>query len=127
MKLIHALELLPPNDALRSLAAQAFRPVEDYSLVTALVAGYQLWDRIAADPALAIRALGSTNTVVADRAEWMLVKAGPSVLPDIRQALPSADPTVQERLIRILAWQGDRNRSPLLRELQVRNPQEHAS
>ena len=55
MKLIHALELLFPNDALQSLAAQAFRPVQDYSLVTALTAGYQLWDRIAANPALAIR------------------------------------------------------------------------
>lgn len=125
MKLIHALELLPPHDALRSLAAQAFRPVEDYSLVTALVAGYQLWDRIAADAAPAIQALGSANTVVADRAEWILVKAGPSVLPDVRQTLPSADPAVQERLIRVLAWQGDRESLPLLRELRLRNPQEN--
>jgi len=126
MKLIHALELLSPNDALQALAAQAFRPVQDYSLVTALTAGYQLWDRIAADPVLAIRALSSSDIVVADRAEWMLVKAGPSVLPQIRQALQSASPEVQERLIRILAWQGDRNALPLLHQLQARNTQEHA-
>ena len=83
MKLIQALGSLPPEDALRSLADQAFRPVADYSKVTALVAGYQLWDRIAADPALAIQALRSTNVEVADRAEWVLVKAGPSVLPAV--------------------------------------------
>ncbi len=123
MKLIHALELLPPDDALHSLAAQAFRPVEDYSLVTALVAGYQMWDRIAAEPALAIRALSSSDIVVADRAEWMLVKAGPAILPDVRRALPSAGPEVQKRLIRVLAWQGDRESLPLLRELQSRNAQ----
>ncbi len=115
MKLIQSLESLPPEEALRSLAGQAFRPVKDYSRVTALVAGYQLWDRIAADPAPAMQALRSTNVEVADRAEWALVKAGPSVLPQLRDALPSSDPASQVRIIRILGWQGDRESLPLLR------------
>ncbi|HEU5340890.1 glycerophosphodiester phosphodiesterase family protein [Edaphobacter sp.] len=124
MKLVHSLELLSPEDALHSLAGQAFRPVSDYSQVTALLAGYQLWDRIAADPALAIQALGSTDEVVADRAEWMLVKAGPAVLQDVRHALPISSPSVQERLIRIVAWQGDNRALSLLHELSLSRPQE---
>jgi HEAT repeat protein len=123
MKLIQALESLAPEDALRSLAGQAFRPVVDYSQVTALVAGYQLWDRIGADPAVAMQALRSTDVEVADRAEWVLVKAGPSVLPQLRQALPSSDPASQARIIRILGWQGDRESLPLLRKMQTSNPQ----
>jgi glycerophosphoryl diester phosphodiesterase len=123
MKLIQAIASLPPEDALRLLAGQAFRPVADYSKVTALVAGYQLWDRIAANPALAIQALRSTNVDVADRAEWVLVKAGTPVLPQLRQALPLSDPASQARIIRILGWQGDRESLPLLRKLQESNPQ----
>jgi glycerophosphoryl diester phosphodiesterase len=107
MKLVQALEYLPPADALNTLAGQAFRPVEDYSLVTGVVGGYQLWDRISADPSLAIKALGSSDHVVAERAEWVLVKSGPSVLPAVREALHSADSTTRQRLIRIVAWQGD--------------------
>ena len=123
MKLIQALALLPPEDALSLLASQAFRHVADYSQVTAVVAGYQLWDRIAADPALAIQALRSTNIEVADRAEWALVKAGTSVLPQLRQALPLSDPPSQARIIRILGWQGDHESLPLLRSLQESDPQ----
>jgi HEAT repeat protein len=123
MKLVQALEMLPPEEALRALAGQAFRSVEDYSQVTALVAGYQLWDRIGADPGVAVQALQSANVEVADRAEWMLVKAGPSVLPELRQALPTSDPVSQPRIIRILAWQGDRASLPLLRKLEESTPQ----
>jgi len=124
MKLIQSLESLLPEEARRSLAGQAFRPVKDYSRVTALVAGYQLWDRIAADPVPAIQALRSTNVEVADRAEWALVKAGPSVLPQLRDALPLSDPASQVRIIHILGWQGDRESLPLLRRLQHSNPQD---
>jgi len=124
MKLVHALELLSPEDALHSLAAQAFRPIDDYSQVTSLLAGYQLWDRIAADPGLAIHALNSTDQVVADRAEWILVKAGPDVLPDVRRAVMSAKMPVQERLIRVLAWQGDHESLPLLQGLSPQDARE---
>jgi glycerophosphoryl diester phosphodiesterase len=123
MKLIQALASLPPGDALGLLASQAFRQVADYSQVTAVVAGYQLWDRLAANPAPAIEALRSTKVAVADRAEWALVKAGPSVLPQLRQALPLSDPPSQARIIRILGWQGDHEALPLLRKLEESGPQ----
>ena len=124
MKLIQAFEFLPPGDALHSLAAQAFRPVEDYSRVTSLVSGYQLWDRIAADPTSAIQALNSPDVEVANRAEWVLVKAGPSILPILRQTLPSANQATRERIIRVLAWQGDSKSLPLLRGLPISNSQD---
>jgi glycerophosphoryl diester phosphodiesterase len=123
MKLDQALEMLPPADAVRGLAPQALQPVHDALSMNALVAGYQLWDRITADPALAVQALGSTDGAVADRAEWILVKANPSVLPILRQSVRSATPAVRERLIRILAWQGDSESIPMLRELQHSNPE----
>ena len=126
MKLMQALASLLPEDALGSLAEQAFRPVADSSQVTAVVAGYQLWDRIGAHPAAAIQALRSTNVEVANRAEWVLVKAGASVLPALRQALPASDAACQVRIIRILSWQGDRESLPLLRTLQESNPQNKA-
>jgi HEAT repeat protein len=126
MKLIQALEFLPPSDALALLAAQAFRPVEDFSRVTSLVSGYQLWDRIAADPTSAIQALNSPDIEVANRAEWVLVKAGPSVLPILRQTLPSANEATRERIFRVLAWQGDSESLPLLRGLTILNPQDEA-
>lgn len=124
MKLIQSFEFLLPNDALRLLAAQAFRSTEDYSRVVGLVAGYQLWDRISADPSLAIRALSSTDVEVANRAEWILVKSGPAVLPALRQALPSADIHSRIRIMRILAWQGDEDSIPLLRSLTISSPEE---
>jgi hypothetical protein len=43
----------------------------------------------------------------ADRAEWMLVKAGPGVLPEVRRALDSECAVVRGRAIRMVAWQGD--------------------
>ena len=123
MKLVQALAALPPENALGPLASQSFRQVADYSQVTAVVAGYQLWDRIAANPALAIEALRSTHVEVADRAEWALVKAGPSVLPELRQALPLSDPASQARIIHILGWQGDHESLPLLHKLEESDPQ----
>jgi glycerophosphoryl diester phosphodiesterase len=39
----------------------------------------------------------------------MLVKVGPSVLPDVRKDLQSKNHEVRQRAIRIVAWQGDTN------------------
>jgi len=103
MKLVQAGELLPERDALSLFEAQAFRSVEDYSLVAGLVAGYQLWDRAADDPSATITALASHDIDVANRAEWILVKAGPSVLPSVRHELQSENASVRERCIRIFA------------------------
>jgi glycerophosphoryl diester phosphodiesterase len=127
MKLIHALELLPDSLALPALTAEAFRFAEDSSHVTSVLAGYGLWDRIAADPAAALAALGSPAVEVADRAEWMLVKADPSVLPNVRNALSSATPAVRARLIHILAWQGDTAALPNLQESKRDHPAEAAA
>ena len=122
MKIVQALEMLPPSDARRLLATQAFQTLDEHASMNALVAGYQLWDLIDADPNLAVQALGSTDAQVANRAEWVLVKANPSVLPVLRQSLLSATPPARERLIRILAWQGDTESLPLLRELGQSKP-----
>lgn len=126
MKLIQAAELLPQKDALSLLEAQAFRSVEDYSRVTGLVAGYQLWDKVGDDPSATLAALGSQDVDVANRAEWILVKAGPHVLPAVRQALQSRDAGVRERCIRILAWQGDDKAFTLLRGLTQAHPEQRA-
>jgi glycerophosphoryl diester phosphodiesterase/HEAT repeat protein len=124
MKLMQALEYLPVQGALNSLAEQAFRPVEDYSQTTGLVAGYQLWDRISADPSLAIQALSSSDVVVGDRAEWVLAKAGPSVLPAVREALRSSNGPARRRLIHIVAWQSDRESLDMLHGFKNSNPED---
>ena len=126
MKLVQALEYLAPKDALDALTSQAFRPVDDFSLVTGLVGGYQLWDRISANTPPAITALSSSDRVVAERAEWVLIQAGPSVLPAVRAALPSADSKARPRLIRIVAWQGDGQSLEALRALGASHPEEAA-
>jgi len=126
MKLVHALELLPEDVALPLLSREAFRSSEDFSHVTSLVAGYGLWDRIAADPSLAIAALDSGDVEVADRAEWVLGKADASALPAVRAAVSTASPAVRARLLYVLAWQGDAAALPLLRALQGRDAQDRA-
>lgn len=124
MKLVQAEEWLPESDALTLLEGQAFRSVEDYSLVAGLVAGYQLWDRIGEDPTQAIAALDSSDVTVADRAEWMLVKAGPTVLPQVREAIQSNDAQARQRSIRIVAWQGDRGAIVLLQADAKEHPED---
>jgi len=124
MKLIHAIEMLPPQSALPLLTPEAFRSAEDPSHVTSLLAGYGLWDRIEVDPSAAITALESPDIEVADRAEWILVKANASVLPIVRDAVPGAAPAVRRRLIYVLAWQGDGAALPLLHDLQRSDAQD---
>jgi glycerophosphoryl diester phosphodiesterase len=122
MKIVQAEEFLPEKQALPLLELQAFRSVEDYSLVAGLVAGYQLWDRIEDDLAAAISALNSKDVDIANRAEWMLVKAGPGVLPAVRKGLDSPSATVRERCVRILAWQGDAHAIEQLRAFAQLHP-----
>ena len=126
MKLVQAGEQLPAEDALAFLQTQAFRSVEDYSLVAGLVAGYQLWDRVGADPTATIRALAAKDIDVANRAEWILVKAGPSVLPAVRAALATEPAPVRDRCIEIVAWQGDLASLPLLKAM-AQSPSTDAS
>jgi hypothetical protein len=65
-----------------------------------VVASFQLWDRVAADPAPVVAALAG-DPVAANRAEWMLIQTGPAVLPAVRAALATALPAVRERLVEI--------------------------
>lgn len=124
MKLIQAGEQLPEKDAFALLESQAFRSVEDYSLVAGLVSGYQLWDKISNDPSVAITALSSNDIDIANRAEWILVKAGPTVLPSVRKALQSRDTQTRRRSIQILAWQGDSESVASLRSLTQSHPED---
>jgi glycerophosphoryl diester phosphodiesterase len=115
IKDLQALTLLPGRAARHTLAAQAFRSDQDYAMTPILVAGFDMWDRLAEDPAPALNALGSRNTGEADSAEWALVKAGPQVLPSIRRALPMSKGDLRRRLVEILAWQADEDGLPVLR------------
>jgi glycerophosphoryl diester phosphodiesterase len=124
MKLVQAEELLPKDDARTLLEGQAFRSVEDYSLVAGLVAGYQLWDRVDDDPSATIAALVSQDPDVANRAEWILVKAGPTVLPKVREVLRGNTISVRERCIRILAWHGDSAALGVLSSIAQAHPEE---
>jgi HEAT repeat protein len=107
MEMLRALDMLQGNDATRELAALAFRPDKGLSSYGGIVAGFQLWDRIGSDAAPAVQALGSSDRQVADRAEWILVKASPAVLPEVRKALDSENESVRQRAMRIVAWHGD--------------------
>ena len=117
MKYIQALSMLPRQEAFGPLVEEAFRPVHDTSNVAALVAGYQLWDRLADNPDLAIEALSSSDGDAADRAQWALIAAGPAVLPAVRKALESDSGNQRRRLISVLAWQADTDAVPLLQRV----------
>jgi glycerophosphoryl diester phosphodiesterase/HEAT repeat protein len=122
MEMTRAIAMVEGDDATRALAALAFRAGEGLSSYDGIVAGFQLWDRIATDPEVAIEALGSSDHEVADRAEWILVKANPAVLPALRKALGSSNQGVRERAIRIVAWQADTASLPLLQTMPEKDP-----
>jgi glycerophosphoryl diester phosphodiesterase/HEAT repeat protein len=124
MKLVQAISMLKGEVPTQTLEEQAFRAGEDFSQMNGIVAAFQLWDRIRADPARALEALGSSDARVADHAEWMLVQGGPAVLKDVRNALGSSNRAVRERAIRIVAWQGDLDALATLRGLQTISPAE---
>jgi HEAT repeat protein len=121
MKLVQAISMLDGAPAIRALEEQAFRPGEDFAQMNGVVAAFQLWDRIGDDPGPAVEALAAQDVHVADKAEWMLVQAGPAVLPRVREALLSQNVEVRRRAIRILAWQGDLDAVQKLRRLQERD------
>ena len=88
-----------------------------------VVAAFQLWDRVGAESHPAVQALGAADVSVADKAEWMLVQGGPSVLPPVREALGSQNQSVKTRAIQIVAWQGDLGSLQSLRTIQQTDPQ----
>jgi glycerophosphoryl diester phosphodiesterase len=107
MKEVEAISMLHGPGAMRALEEQAFRPGDDFSQMNGVVAAFQMWGRIGRDPQPAVEALGAADPKVADKAEWILVQGGPSILPAVREALNSQNSAVRERAIRIVAWQGD--------------------
>jgi glycerophosphoryl diester phosphodiesterase len=117
MKMIESGTLMSPPDGLSFLEREAFRSVRDYSSTVGPVAAFQLWDRIAVHPQPAIAALASEDLEVANRAAWTLAKAGPGVLPAVRNALRSPNGPTRTLAIRILAWQDDAESLPLLRAM----------
>lgn len=118
MKEVQALELLPEPFARRSFTAQAFRPGHDYSMMPILISGFQLWNRLAEDPTPALEALSSHDSGEADWAEWSLIKAGPDILPSVRNLLPSSQGDLRRRLLEILAWKADTGALPLLHAME---------
>jgi HEAT repeat protein len=118
MEMMRALDMLEGDDATRELAALAFQPDKGLSSYDGILAGFQLWDRIGADAVPAVQALGSSDREVADRAEWMLVKASPAALPEVRKALHSENQEVRQRAMRIVAWHGDADSLATLQSIQ---------
>jgi HEAT repeat protein len=119
MEMVRALSSLPGDTATHALITLALRPDKDFSEYNAVVSGFQLWDRIASDPAPFVEALGSASTELAERAEWTLTNAGPAVLPAVRKALDSSRPTARTRAMHILAFQGDRGSIDKLKSIQA--------
>jgi glycerophosphoryl diester phosphodiesterase len=124
MKMVQAIAMLKGADAIEALEEQAFRPEEDFSQTNGLVAGFQLWDRIGLNPLPAVQALQSDSSRVADRAEWILVEGGSTVLPEVRKVLTSENGEVRQRAIRIVAWQGDAESVATLESMRKTDPQD---
>ncbi len=122
MEMMRAIESVKGTEATLELEAQAFRSHEGFSSYNGIVAGFQLWDRIAEDASPAVQALGSDDRQVADRAEWVLVKGDMAVLSEVRKALDSENGEVRRRAIRILAWKGDTASLERLHAMQKTHP-----
>jgi glycerophosphoryl diester phosphodiesterase len=115
MLMIRALSEIPGNVSAKALTNLAFQHVGDFGQTDTMVAGFQLWDRAGAQPDAIVAQLSSPDTVLADRAEWALIKGDERVLPAVRQALKT--PAAKTRAIRILAWHGDAASIPELDEM----------
>ena len=118
MQMVRALAQISGAGTTKALEQQAFRANADFSQMNEVVAAFALWDRVGIDPLRAPEALGNSDSGVADRAEWMLVHAGPEALPVVRAALQSPATTeMRLRAIRIVSLSGDVTSLPLLRAM----------
>lgn len=124
MQMLRALHMLDLPSATHELEAEAFAVGGVFPEPNGAVAELMLWDRLGAEPAIAVKALASKDVQAADRAEWALIKTGPAVLPEVRNALRSSNRDVRKRAIRILAWQGDTASLGQLRSIQVMHGQD---
>jgi glycerophosphoryl diester phosphodiesterase len=121
MVMMRAITMVDTEAATEQLLSLALRPEKDYSQFDSIIAGFQLWDRIGSDDAKLVEALGSSDRTIADRAEWVLAKAGPAVLASVRNVMKSGDASVRRRAIHILAWQGDSGAIEELESVQKMN------
>jgi glycerophosphoryl diester phosphodiesterase len=119
LQLLQAISIVKGPEATQALEQQAFRPGKDFSVDGTNMSAFELWDRIGTDPMPAIRQLSSEDVQVADRAEWMLIKGGPGVLPDVRKVLGDENTHVRRRAIEIVAWQGDVASLDMLRAMRT--------
>jgi HEAT repeat protein len=119
LQLLQAISIVKGPEATQALEQQAFRPGKDFSVDGTNMSAFELWDRIGTDPMPAIRQLSSEDVQVADRAEWMLIKGGPGVLPDVRKVLGDENTHVRRRAIEIVAWQGDIASLDVLKAMQT--------
>jgi glycerophosphoryl diester phosphodiesterase len=115
MLMIRALSEIPGDISAKALTNVAFQHMDDFAQTDSMVAGFQLWDRAGAQPDAIVAQLSSPEAVLADRAEWALVKGDERVLPAVRQALKN--PAAKMRAIRILAWHGDAASIPELEKM----------
>jgi HEAT repeat protein len=121
LQLLQAISIVKGPEATEALEQQAFRPGKDFSVDGTNMSAFELWDRIGTDPMPAIRQLSSEDVQVADHAEWMLIKGGPGVLPDVRKLLGDENAHVRRRAIEIVAWQGDVASLDVLKAMQTTN------
>jgi len=120
MEMLRVMRMLKQDNVTQELWAQVLESKEPFLEPNRNVAGFDLWDRVGADDAPAIQALGATDAEVADRAEWILIKGGKQVLPEIRKALDSKNAAVRMRAIQIVAWQGDTESLARLRAMRTK-------
>lgn len=117
MKMLQAIGMLRGAPAFSALEEQAFHPGADFTQTMSQVAGFRLWDRIGDHPEDAVRQLSSRDAGVADRAEWMLTMGDSRVEPATRRALQNPDPMIRKRVVRIVAFRGDRAALPTLQSI----------
>jgi glycerophosphoryl diester phosphodiesterase len=115
MLMIRALSEIPGGVSTKALTDLAFQRIGDFAQTDSMVAGFQLWDHAGAKPDAIVAQLSSPDIVIADRAEWALVKGDERVLPAVRNALKNPYATI--RAIRILAWHGDAASVPALERI----------
>lgn len=108
MQMLQALASVHSSAADKAIADIAFHSANEFTQMEETVAAFKMWDRSGDNIVPMIAALQSSNSAIADRAEWALVKIEGQTLPAVRKLLSSADVHVQSRAIRILAWRCDR-------------------
>lgn len=104
MEVVKAYTLLPPGAAEQLLLAEMERTDKDAANVGAGLAAFRLWEFAARDPLPVIAALASPDAGVRRRAQWVLIKAGTGVIPQVRQAAQSSNPDQRRSATEVLTW-----------------------